>query len=200
MRNEIGGLIVAGTFILGLQSAQAQLEVAGDPTDNCTGIDELYESGDIAGARDRAQLCLQGLEEELLGEVAKFFLPEVAGWTRTGLEQNRAMGLSNISAIYTKDDVQTNVSLTGGGGGGSEMDLGGMLGGFARMGMQSGKQVRVGGLPGSVQPDGSVVVTLENGSFLTFQSSAFSDPDSALQGMGDLINAFPVADINKASK
>jgi hypothetical protein len=199
MRNKIGGFIVAGAFILGLQAAQAQLEVTGDLVDNCTGIDELYESGDIAAARDKAQLCLQGLEEELLGEVATFFLPEVAGWTRTGLEQNRAMGLSNISAIYTKDDVQTNVSLTGGAGG-SEMDLGGMLGGIARMGMQSGQQVRVGGLPASVQPDGSVVVTLENGSFLTFESSAFSDPDSALEGMGDLINAFPVADINKASK
>jgi hypothetical protein len=31
-------------------------------------------------------------------------------------------------------------------------------------------------------------------------SSEFSDPDAALAGMGDLINAFPVADINKATK
>ena len=52
-------------------------------------------------------------------------------------------------------------------------------------------------MPASVQPDGTISVTLEDGSFLTFSSSSFSDQDSALQGLGDLVNAFPVAEINK---
>jgi len=38
---------------------------------------------------------------------------------------------------------------------------------------------------------------LEDGSFLSFESSDFDDADSALSGMGDLVDAFPVADINR---
>lgn len=201
MRRKIESLIVAALCVAGSSGAMAQLEVSGDLMSNCKGIDALHDSGDVSGARDKARLCLQGLEQELEGEISKFFLPSVAGWTRSNLEQNRAMGLTNISATYSKEGVSADVSLTGGSGGGSMDGLGGMLGGFARMGMQqSGRQVRVAGLPATVQTDGSVMVTLENGSFLSFQSSTYSDPDSALKGLGDLINEFPVADINKAAK
>jgi hypothetical protein len=170
---------------------------------NCSRIDDLRKSGDVSAARDAARLCLQGLEQEIEGQVTKFFLPSVAGWTRTSLEQNRAMGISNIAATYKKGAVFAEVSLTGGAGGGAgaEPSFGGMLGDFARLGMQqSGKQVKVAGLPASVQPDGIITVTLEAGSFLTFQSSAYGDQDSALAGLGDLVNEFPVADINKATK
>jgi hypothetical protein len=90
--------------------------------------------------------------------------------------------------------------LTRGAGGGDAVTagFGALLGGFARAGvLQSGRSVKVRGLPASVQEDGTVMVTLEDGSFLSFMSSSFSDAESALSGMGDLINAFPVADINK---
>jgi hypothetical protein len=40
-------------------------------------------------------------------------------------------------------------------------------------------------------------VTLEGGSILTFTSPNFHDQASALAGLGDLVNGFPVADINK---
>jgi hypothetical protein len=68
------------------------------------------------------------------------------------------------------------------------------------MGAQAGQQVRVAGLPASVQPDGAISVTMEKSSFLTFQSTAFRDQQSALAGLGDLVNAFPVAEINKKLK
>ena len=58
--------------------------------------------------------------------------------------------------------------------------------------------MRVAGLPATVQPDGTITVTLEDGSFLTFSSPSFSTQETALAGLGDLVNAFPVADINKA--
>jgi hypothetical protein len=58
--------------------------------------------------------------------------------------------------------------------------------------------VRVAGLPATVQPDGTIAVTLEDGSFLTFSSSKFSTQETALAGLGELVNAFPVAAINKA--
>jgi hypothetical protein len=89
------------------------------------------------------------------------------------------------------------VSLTGGEGGGED-GLGSLLSGFARLGLEeSGREVRVAGLPGTVQPDGSITVTLEDGSFLSFVSPSFDNPDAALAGIGDLVNAFPVAEINQ---
>ena len=63
--------------------------------------------------------------------------------------------------------------------------------------MGSGRQVRVANLPATVTPSGQVMVTLEDGSFLNFESNDFSTADSALSGMGDLIDKFPVADINR---
>jgi hypothetical protein len=49
-----------------------------------------------------------------------------------------------------------------------------------------------------VQADGTITVTLEDGSFLMFSSSSFRSQETALAGLGDLVNAFPVADINEA--
>ena len=185
-------LVVAASW---LPSAFAQLEVGGGLTDNCAQIEGLRKGGDLSGARDKANLCLQGLEQQLQSDVGKNFPADVAGWKRTGLDQGEALGFTNISATYKKGEQTATVSLTGGATGGGA--LGGLLGGIARMGAQAGQQVRIGGLPGSVQTDGSINVTLENGSILSFASPSFHDQASALAGLGDLVNAFPVADINK---
>jgi hypothetical protein len=189
------GAIAGALMVCGLPSAQAQLEVDGDMLASCSQIDSLRKAGNFAEARNKAQQCLQGLEQELGGEISTHFRAEVGGWTRTSLEQNAVLGFTNVSATYEKGGDTANVSLTGGGGGGG--GLGGVLGGFARLGLQAGKQVRVGGLPGAVQPDGTITVTLEDGSFLIFSSSDYDTADAALAGMGDLVNAFPVADINE---
>ena len=178
--------------------ASAQLEVGGSALDNCGQIDALRKAGNITEARDKAQACLDALEQQITGSVGKLFGTNVAGWTRSDIEQNNALGFTNVTATYTKGEHEATVALTqtGGGGGGG---LGGLLGGFARAGLAgSGQQVKVGGLPASVQPDGTITVTLEDGSFLTFSSSDFTSQEAALAGLGDLVNAFPVAEINKA--
>jgi hypothetical protein len=181
-----------------LPAAHAQLEVGGGLLDSCSQIDSLRKSGDVTGAHAKAQACLQGLEQELQSQVGGAFPTEVAGWKRTNVEQNQALGFTNVSATYEKGDTSAIVSLTGGAGGsGGGASLGGLLGGIARLGLQSGQQVRVGGLPASVQADGTIAVTLENGSFLTFMSTSFDDQESALAGLGELVNGFPVADINQ---
>jgi hypothetical protein len=176
----------------------AQLEVGGSALDNCAQIDGLRKAGNFTEARDKAQVCIEALEQEIAGSVGKLFPADVAGWQRTSMEQNSALGFNNISATYVKGDASASVDLTGtgsGAGGG----LGGLLGGFARAGLAgSGQQVRVAGLPASVQTDGTITVTLENGSFLSFASSKFDSQETALAGLGDLVNAFPVAAINKA--
>jgi len=199
MRNARYGL-VALVSIVGAPVASAQLEVGGSALDNCGQIDPLRKAGNYSEARDKAQVCLEALEQQITGSVGKLFSANVAGWARTNIEQNTALGFTNVTATYQKGETEATVALTGtGGGGGGGASLGGLLGGLARAGLAgSGQQVRVAGLPASVQPDGTITVTLENGSFLTFSSSSFSSQDSALSGLGDLVNAFPVAEINKA--
>ena len=189
--------LLAGFLIACTSNALAQLEVGGSALDNCAQIDALRKAGNFTEARDKAQVCLEALEQEVTGSVGKLFAANVAGWTRTNIEQNNVLGFTNVTATYTKGETQATVALTGTGSGGG--GLGGLLGGFARAGLAgSGQQVRVAGLPASVQTDGTITVTLEDGSFLTFSSPSFSSQDSALAGLGELVNGFPVADINKA--
>jgi hypothetical protein len=190
------GLLVTGVW----QTAEAQLEVGASGAEVCAQIDGLRKAGNLSEARAKAQQCLEGLDQEVNGAAGKYFLQEVAGWKRTKIDQNQALGFNNISASYEKDGHTATVSLTGGGSGAGG-GLGGVLGGIARLGIKaSGKQVKVAGLPASVQPDGNITVTLEDGSFLTFVSPDFHDADAALAGIGDLVNAFPVAEINKKLK
>jgi hypothetical protein len=184
--------------------ALAQLEVGGDLLDNCAEIDALQSAGNFAAARDKARLCLEGIEQELTGEIGQFFLPQVGAWTRTSFDETKALGFSNISASYEKGDISVDVTLTGtsgggGGPGGLGAGLGGLFGGIAQNALlQSGQQVTVGGLSSALQPDGTLTVPLEDGSLLMFQSRDLDSADAALEGMGDLINDFPVADINTA--
>src|SRR3970040_2184686 len=69
-------LVIGAPAAFGLSSACAQLEIGGDLLDNCAEIDALSRSGDYAQARDKARLCLDGLEEKVQGQVGEFFLPE----------------------------------------------------------------------------------------------------------------------------
>ena len=196
MNNARCGLL-AGVLLAASPSAMAQLEVGGSALDNCAQIDALRKAGNFAEARDKAQVCLEALEQEVAGSVGKLFPTSVAGWQRTNIQQDSALGFTNISATYTKGDISASVDLTGTGSGGG--GLGGLLGGFARAGLAgSGQQVRVAGLPATVQTDGTIMVTLDAGSFLSFSSSEFDSQETALAGLGDLVDAFPVADINKA--
>lgn len=189
------GLITALLAASTICAAHAQLELGGETLDNCGQIDALRKAGDYTAARDKAQLCLDALEAQISGQIGDSFPQTVAGWTRTNIEQSEALGFTNISATYSKENHRTTVSLTGGASGAG---LGSLLSGLARAGLaQSGKQVRVGGLPGTVQADGTITVTLEDGSLLTFACADFATADQALAGIGDLVNGFPVADINK---
>jgi len=195
--NKAGYGLLAGVLLVTSSAALAQLEVGGSALDNCAQIDALRKAGNLTEARDKAQVCLEALEQEITGSVGKLFSAEVAGWKRTNIEQENALGFSNVTATYMKGETTATVALTGTGSGGG--GLGGLLGGFARAGLAgTGQQVRVAGLPATVQPDGTITVTLEAGSFLTFSSASFSTQETALAGLGDLVNAFPVADINKA--
>lgn len=178
--------------------AFAQFEVGGGLLDNCKEIEALTEAGEFAEAKEKANLCLQGIEQKLSGEMSGFFLEEIAGWERTSMEQNQAMGFSNISATYEKGRYSVDVSLSGSSGGG----FGGLMSGLAQAGLMGGgaRQVKVGGIPSTLNPDGTLMVPLEKGSILMFESPDFNTADEAIEGMGDLINDFPVADINAKLK
>jgi hypothetical protein len=189
------GSLTLALLLVGCASAFAQLDVGDSGLSACSQIDALSKAGNYSGAHAKAQACLQALDQKLQGEVGKLFPQAVAGWNRGALEQNTVAGFNNITTTYKKAANTATVSLTAGNAGGGA--IGGLLGGIARMGMQTGQQVKVAGLPASVQTDGTIAVTLDSGAFLTFKSPAFSDQRSALAGLGDLVNAFPVAQINK---
>jgi hypothetical protein len=194
-------LVLIGLTAMAWSIAQAQLEVGGSLLDNCAKIDGLQKAGKFTDARDAANLCLQGIEQSLQGQVQQYFKADVAGWKRKSIEQNMVLGFANVTAVYTKGETNVSVSLTRGASGDDSVGagLGKLLGGIARAGLlETGQKVRVGGLPATVQQDGSIVVNMDGGAFLTFMSTSFKDADSALKGMGDLVDAFPVADINKS--
>jgi hypothetical protein len=182
-------------LVLGSSSAFAQLDVGDSGLNACSQIDTLSKAGNYSAAHDKAKACLEALDQKLQSQVGKLFPQTVAGWTRGNLDQNTVAGFNNISATYKKATHSTSVSLTAGGAGGGA--IGGLLGGMARLGMQAGQQVKVAGLPASVQTDGTIAVTLDSGAFLTFKCPDFPDQHSALAGIGDLVNGFPVAEINK---
>ena len=181
--------------------ANAQLEIgSGSLLDSCAKIDALQKAGQFAEARTEANQCLQGIEQQVQGEVGKFFTTEIADWKRTAYDENTVLGFANITATYKQGEVSAEVSLTRGAGGSDSVGagLGKLLGGLAKAGLaETGRKVRVAGLPASVQQDGSIVVTLDDGAFLSFKSQSLTDADSSLAGLGSLVNAFPVADINK---
>jgi hypothetical protein len=195
VRTILRGSLTLTLILLGCSSAFAQLDVGDGGLAACSQIDALSKAGNYSASHQKAEACLQALDQKLQGEVGKLFPQAVAGWTRGNLEQNTVAGFNNISATYKKAAHSATVSLTAGNVGGGT--VGGLLGSMARMGMQAGQQVKVAGLPASVQTDGTIAVTLDSGAFLTFKSPAFSDQKSALAGLGDLVNAFPVAQINK---
>ncbi len=202
---KINGRTLLISLLVGTAApaAFAQLEVGGTALDACGKIDALQKAGKLNEARDMANQCLQGIEQKMQGQVGQYFKQEIAGWKRTSFDQNMVLGFANITANYMKDKHSVEVSLTRGAGGNDSLGggLGKLLGGFARAGLaSSGKPVKVAGLPGTVQQDGTLMVTLEDNSFLSFKGPDFTDADSALKGMGDLVNAFPVADINKTLK
>lgn len=191
-RLHIALALALGALLPG--QAQAQLDVGGDLLDACARIEALVDDSDYAGALNEARQCLEGLEQQVQGQLAELFPAEVAGWTQESFEQSKAMGFSNTSATYGKGGNRVEVSLTGG----SALNA---LSGLAAMGMmQGGKQVRVANLPATLSNDGSLLVPLEDGSLLRFESRNFSTADEALSGMGDLIDAFPVGQLNKSLK
>jgi hypothetical protein len=195
MRTMSSGGLALLLLLGAAHNALAQLDVGDSGLKSCSQIDGLSKAGNYSAAHEKAQACLAALDQKLQGEVGKLFPETVAGWTRGNLQQNTVAGFNNITATYKKDKHSAEVSLTAGSGGSGT--LGGLIGGIARVGMQAGQQVKVAGLPASVQTDGTIAVTLESGAFLTFKSPGFSDQKSALAGLGDLVNAFPVAQINK---
>ena len=110
--------LLAGVVLATSSAVVAQLEVGGSALDNCSQIDALRKAGNLTEARDKAQVCLEALEQEVTGSVGKLFSAEVAGWTRTNIQQENVLGFSNVTATYTKGETMATVALTGTGGDG----------------------------------------------------------------------------------
>src|SRR3954470_13686106 len=77
-------------------SAHAQLEVTSSGND-CGQIESLRKAGNLGEARNKAQACIEALNNELAAAAGNAFPADVAGWKRGKVEQNQALGVNNVS-------------------------------------------------------------------------------------------------------
>jgi hypothetical protein len=88
-------------MVLGCSSAFAQLDVGDSGLNACSQIDGLSKAGNYSAAHEKAQACLQALDQKLQGQVGKLFPQTVAGWTRGSLEQNTVAGFNGHTILTT---------------------------------------------------------------------------------------------------
>ena len=164
---------------------------AEDPAASCKKAASLYESGDLSGAVEEAKWCLEGLEQRQQAQKAEQFAPELAGWKRGELNQQKGMGFSTIDAQYSRDGKTIDVSYTGGGGGGMASML-------SQMGMAVAgtKKIRLGHYTGLVIEDSAqnqILIALKmTPGMITLTSSS-----ATLEEMTEFAGALPVADIDQ---
>jgi len=186
-------LLLCVSFVFSASVVAIEAETA---EDSCGGIMRLVEKGDHKEALEEARWCVEALESVLQGSVSEHFEAEVAGWRRTDIREESAMGMSSIIGEYRKGDTTLVVTLIGGQGSGSI--LGGALGGLAQMGlMQSGKRFRVQRLKASVDAQGQITVNLDDGSFISVKSPQYNTQEEALDALEPFLDAFPFAKINE---
>jgi hypothetical protein len=164
---------------------------ADNPTASCKKAASLYESGDLAGAVEEARWCLEGLEQRQQEQKAEQFAPELAGWKRGELNQQKSMGFSTIDAQYSRDGKTIDVSYTGGGGGG-------MASMISQMGLTAGgaKKIRLGHYTGLVVEDGpqrQILIGLKT----TPGMITLSSNDATLDEMTEFAGALPVDAIDQ---
>ena len=185
-----------GLLVLSLALSNGVLAIETEsPESSCGGIMRLVEKGKHKEALEEARWCVEALEDQLQGSASGHFSAEVAGWTRVDVREESAMGMSSVVGEYRKGDKTLAVTLLGGKGSGSI--LGGALGGLAQMGlMQTGKRFRVQRLKASVDAQGQIMVTLDDGSFISVKCPQYNTQEEALDGLEDFLDAFPFAEIN----
>lgn len=185
-------LLICASVVFSVSVAAIEAET---PEDSCGGIMRLVDKGNHKEALEEARWCVEALESVLQGSASEHFKSEVAGWRRTDIREENAMGMASIIGEYRKGDDTLSVTLIGGQGSGSL--LGGALGGLAQMGlMQSGKRFRVQRLKASVDAQGQITVNLDDGSFISVKSPQYSSQDGALDALEPFLDAFPFAEIN----
>ncbi|NIB43900.1 hypothetical protein HBA55_30135 [Pseudomaricurvus alkylphenolicus] len=186
--------IIAAILILSLSACIEAIE-AESPKTSCEGIMRLVDKEKFKEALEEARWCVEALESSLQGSVASFFSANVAGWQRTDVRQENALGMGSIIGEYSKDGKTLTVTLIGSKGSGGA--FAGALGGLAKMGlMQQGRRFRVQGLKASADPQGQITITLDDGSFITVKSPQYSRQEEALKALEPFLDAFPFADIN----
>lgn len=178
------------TTALALYALSLPAIAGDDPTASCNQAAKLYESGDLAGAVEEAKWCLESLEQILQTQKADKFSPDVDGWKRGEVNQQKAMGFSNIQVLYTREGKSIDVNYTGGGGGMAAM--------FSQMGMQAGggKKIRLGRYTGMVLEDASqnqILIGLK----LTPGMINLSSSDATLDELTAFAQALPLAEIDQ---
>jgi hypothetical protein len=167
------------------------------PEDSCGKIMEYYKAGDLEGATEEAQWCLEALQAVKQGRAGEFFKADVAGWKRGELQQNNALGFAMTEAPYSKGDKSLTVSLMGSAGGANS--LGGFLGGLAQAGIgAAGQRSRIQGhtaVAMSESGSNQLMITLESGGSLNIASS-----DASMDEVKAFAEAFPITELDESRR
>lgn len=145
---RIATIVLAGAFTTAvsaveLKALEKQLDV--NPVDSCKEAIELYQDGDLKGAIELVSLCKDEMGQINQSIAAAAFKDEIMGFKAGELSQGGAMGFTQITRVYSKDDMQIEAELSSGGAGMLQMAMG-MAGRKIRLGkhsatlMQDGKQ------------------------------------------------------------
>ena len=188
-----GSIVVLGLIlVMGPGVAAAQEDAA----DACREAANLIESGDLDGALDEAQWCVESLQQMKQQQTLAIFPDEVAGYIGGETSSQNTLGMKMIEREYSKDSQSISVSLMGGGNAGAGLAALAQLG--LQFGSQSGKKIRIQRRTVVDMSDGGdaqMMVQLRSGGTLNVTSG-----NVAAEGVMEFLKAFPIADLDDALK
>ena len=189
--------ILIAAFTMTFFSPMALAIETDTPESSCKEAVALIKDEAYKEALEEARWCVTALENLLQASTSELFSDSVAGWKRVDVKQNNTMGMGAITANYKKGNGSLTVTLLGDQGSGGI--LGGALSGLAKMGIMGAagsKRFRVQRLKATVDAQGSIMVSLDDGSIIQIQSPQYKNADAALEGLSDFMDEFPFKEIN----
>jgi len=181
---------IAATLLLPGVPAHAQ--DADEASAACTEAARLIDDGDLVGALDEAEWCVESLRQIKQQQTLTLFPDTVDGFVGGEIENQSVMGMTIVEREYVDNDRSVSISLTGGVAGGGLAALAQFASG---MGGAGGKKIRVQKRTVIDMSDDSgeaeYMVQLKSGGMLMISSD---DLDSA--ELLTFVRAFPIAELD----
>jgi len=179
--------------LLSVSVVQAQsLE---DVVTACNDAASMAKAGDIRGAIEEAEWCLEGLRQQRANQSLSVFPDEVAGFTGGEIDNQSALGMTMIERSYSRDgDTITLATQTGAASGGlaALAQLGMSIGASAGTKMRIQKRTVID-LSDAADTNAEFMVELRSGGMLMVSSDTVP-PDQVI----GFLKAFPLQELDES--